>query len=255
MRCLIYIVYYFHCTPQPIFLSAPGNCFMSVNFIVKRSKKRRKTISLQIGKSSELIVHAPYFTPVSEIDRFVQEKQPWISKSIQKQAQALSQDRGKEYVTGEHFYYLGRSFPLEVFFEPFENAGVVFWNNCFYLNAPQGKEMRKHYFVSWYKKKARQFINERLNHLSPELGLHPRSIRITSARTRWGSCSGDDNLAFSFRLIMAPPGTIDYVIVHELMHMREKNHSSKFWKLVVEVMPHYKLHRRWLKDNQHRFDL
>jgi predicted metal-dependent hydrolase len=228
---------------------------MNVDFILKRSKKRKKTISLHIGKSSEVTVCAPYFTPMDEISRFVQEKQIWISRTIQKQSQTLRLDREKEYITGEHFYYLGQFFPLEAFFEPLENAGVVFWNNCFYLNAPQNKDMRKHYFVSWYKKKAREFISERLHHFSRELRIQPQGMRITSAQTRWGSCSEENNLAFSFRLIMATPEAIDYVVVHELMHIREKNHSSKFWKLVVEVMPQFKLQRRWLRDHQHRFNL
>ena len=85
--------------------------------------------------------------------------------------------------------------------------------------------------------------------------MQAENVKITSAEKRWGSCSGDDNLSFSFRLIMAPPDIIDYVIVHELMHIKEKNHSPKFWKLVEAVMPEYKIHRRWLKDNHHKFIL
>ncbi|PKN82576.1 MAG: M48 family peptidase, partial [Deltaproteobacteria bacterium HGW-Deltaproteobacteria-1] len=80
-------------------------------------------------------------------------------------------------------------------------------------------------------------------------------IRITSARSRWGSCSEDNSLAFSFRLMMAPPQVIDYVVVHELMHIREKNHSSKFWRLVIEAMPDSMSHRRWLREHQDMFKL
>jgi predicted metal-dependent hydrolase len=228
---------------------------MSIIYTVKRSRKRQKTISLQVNVNSGLIVSAPYFTPAEEIDRFVREKQNWISKTLRKHTEDSIKNKAKEYNTGEHFFYLGQSYPLEVFFEPFENAGLVFWNDCFYLNAREDKDLRKHYFVSWYKKKAYDFINQRVDFFSRMLKFQHENIRITSAKSRWGSCSEDNNLAFSFRLIMAPPNIIDYVIVHELSHIKEKNHSPKFWKRVEEVMPEYRKHRRWLKDNHHKFIL
>jgi predicted metal-dependent hydrolase len=228
---------------------------MNITYRVKRSRKRRKTISLQIRNEAEVIISAPYFTPVTEIDRFVEEKQTWINKVIQKQEKELAQCKSKEYETGEHFLYLGKSYPLEVFSEPFENAGVVFWNNVLYLNTQGDKDLRKHYFISWYKKKAHDFVCQRVDFFSRMLKLRYESIKITSAESRWGSCSEDNNLTFSFRLIMAPTEVIDYVIVHELMHIREKNHSSKFWRRVGEVIPEYRVHRRWLKDNHYKFIL
>ena len=228
---------------------------MNINYKVTRSKKRRKTISLQIRGESEILVSAPYFTPVKEINRFVEEKQNWINKIIQKQKEDAVKNKAKEYKAGEHFLYLGQSYPLEVFFEPFENAGVVFWSNRFYLNAREDIDLKKYYFISWYKKKANEYINQRIVFLNRMLKLRHENIRITSAKSRWGSCSEDNNLAFSFRLIMAPPDIIDYVIVHELMHIKEKNHSPKFWQRVAAVMPAYKKHRRWLKDNHHKFIL
>ena len=245
---------------------------MDINYKITRSRKRRKTISLQIRDEAEVLISAPYFTPAEEINRFVEEKQNWINKTILKQKEKSIKNKTKEYETGEHFFYLGQAYPLEVFFEPFENTGVVFWNNRFYLNArdcstyrfPQtslrklqfhDKDLREHYFVSWYKKKADDFIRQRVNFFSKMLKFQPGNIKITSAQSRWGSCSEDNNLTFSFRLIMAPPDIIDYVIVHELTHIREKNHSPKFWQRVEEVVPEYKKHRRWLKDNHHNFVL
>lgn len=228
---------------------------MSIIYTVKRSRKRRKTISLQVSSNSGLIVSAPYFTPASEIDRFVREKQNWISKTIQKHTEDFIRNKAKEYITGEMFYYLGESFPLEVFFEKNEREGLVFWGNRFYLNTADATEKGIFYFVSWYKKKAREYIHQHVNFFSREIGVLPRKIKITSAEKRWGSCSADDNLSFGFRLIMAPPDIIDYVIVHELMHIKEKNHSAAFWKLIEVVMPQYKAHRRWLKENNHKFIL
>jgi len=228
---------------------------MNITYKVNRSRKRRKTISLQISDKSELVIAAPYFTPAAEINRFVQEKQNWIHKTIQKRKEDSIKNKSKEYITGEMFYYLGESFPLETFFEQNERNGLVFWRNRFYLNTADVTEKGIFYFVSWYKKKAREYINQHVDFFSREIGVLPRKIKITSAEKRWGSCSADDNLSFSFRLIMAPPDIIDYVIVHELMHIKEKNHSAAFWKLMEAVMPEYKIHRRWLKDNNHKFIL
>lgn len=228
---------------------------MNKTYTIKRSRKRKKTISLQVCADANVIVSAPYFTPADEIRRFVGEKQGWIDKTVARQKKETAQNKDKEYETGEQFLYLGQLYPLEMFFDPFENAGVVFRNNCFYLNCRGDKALRKHYFVSWYKQKADGFIRHRVDFFSRMLNLPYDRIRITSAESRWGSCSEDNRIAFSYRLIMAPPDIVDYVIVHELMHIREKNHSSRFWQNVEEVMPSYKAQRRWLKDNHQRFAL
>jgi predicted metal-dependent hydrolase len=228
---------------------------MNINYTVNRSRKRKKTISLQISDKSELVIAAPYFTPIGEISRFVQEKQNWIHKTIQKHKEEAIKNKVKEYITGEMFYYLGESFPLEVFFEKNERQGLAFWSNRFYLNTADAAEKGMSYFVAWYKKKAKQHLRKRVDFFNRELNLRAKSVKITSAEKRWGSCSADDNLSFSFRLIMAPAAIIDYVVVHELMHIKEKNHSAAFWGLIEACLPEYKTHRRWLKDNHHKFIL
>ena len=142
---------------------------MNITYTVNRSKKRRKTISLQIGNNSEIKVYTPYFTPVAEITRFIEEKQNWISQTIQKRSQELLLNKEKDYITGEIFYYLGQSYPLEAHFEPMENTGVVFWNNHFFLNCPANRDMRKYYFIRWYKRKAKEYVSARVEYFSREL--------------------------------------------------------------------------------------
>jgi predicted metal-dependent hydrolase len=228
---------------------------MAVSYILKRSRKRRRTISLQITGQSDVIVSAPYFTPASEINSFVEQKYDWIQKNIRRQKEEQFHTGEKLYISGENFYYLGIQHPLEVFFQQKIPTGLVFWSNRFYLNCQDDRACRKSYFIEWYKTRAGEYFPQRVEHFSRQLQLLSKGTRITSARTRWGSCSGEDKLAFSFRLIMAPAIVIDYVIVHELMHIKEKNHSSQFWKLIETVMPEYKLHRRWLKENGNKFIL
>ncbi|HPD57468.1 MAG TPA: SprT family zinc-dependent metalloprotease [Smithellaceae bacterium] len=224
-----------------------SSLYMKINYTLRRSRKRRKTISLNISEANEIIVAAPYFTPVREINSFIQEKQDWIEKAIKKQARARLARRKKEFVTGERFPYLGESYLLEVFCEPQEKPGLLLWKRRFYLNSPEDIEAKKNLFVAWYKLKAAEHIGARVDFFSRKMNINPRGVRISSARQRWGSCSPENKLAFSFRLMMMPPDVIDYVIVHELMHIKEKSHSRRFWKLVAEAMPDYKMRQRNLR--------
>lgn len=212
-------------------------------------------MSLQITERSDIVIQAPHFTPVKEINSFIEQKRDWIKKTIQKQKEQMLKTGEKQYVSGEYFYFLGAPYPLEVFFQQKMPAGLVFWNNRFYLNCDDGLENRRNYFIQWYKTKAGEYLAGQVEHIGRRLQLLPRSIRITSARTRWGSCSPEDNLAFSFRLVMAPRNVVDYVIIHELMHIKEKNHSGRFWALMEAAMPEYQIHRRWLRENGHKFIL
>jgi len=226
---------------------------MKIDYTLRRSRKRRKTISLNISEANEIIISAPYFTPVREIKSFVDQRQDWIEKIIKKQTHARLSRREKEFVTGEYFHYLGESYPLEAFYEPQQNPGLLLWDQRFYLNAPEDKEIRKNYFIIWYKQKALEHIIERVNIFQKQFNLLARGVRISSARQRWGSCSPDNKLAFSFRLIMMPPEVIDYVVVHELMHIREKSHSKRFWRLVAAAMPDYKTRQRNLRKHSEDF--
>jgi len=222
---------------------------MNISYTVRRSRKRQKTMSLQVCDDAKIIVSAPSFTPADDIRRFVEEKQGWVAKILARQKQEAAHAKEKKYETGEQFFYLGQLYPLEVFFEPFEKEGIAFRNHRFYLNCRSDKVLRKQCFVAWYSKKADEMIRRRVDFFSGMLKLPYERIRITSAGSRWGSCSEDNSLSFSYRLIMAPPDVVDYVIVHELVHIREKNHSSTFWQKVEAVMPSFREQRRWLQDN------
>ena len=98
---------------------------------------------------------------------------------------------------------------------------------------------------------AREKIVERCQYFSELTGYRLVSVKISSARKRWGSCGAKGAINFSWRLALAPPHVIDYVVVHELVHLIERNHSSHFWHRVAEIIPDHRLHRRWLRENGH----
>jgi hypothetical protein len=104
-------------------------------------------------------------------------------------------------------------------------------------------------FTAWYRRQARQVLEERVAVLAQRCGFGYRQVKITSAHTRWGSCSGSGTLSFPWRLVMAPPAVIDYVVVHELVHTVIKGHGADFWGQVQALVPEYRQHVRWLKEN------
>ncbi len=104
-------------------------------------------------------------------------------------------------------------------------------------------------FKAWYRAQARALVEERVRQYAARYGFSYRQVRITSARTRWGSCSAKGTLCFTWRLVMAPPECIDYVVVHELAHLRVANHSPAFWREVGAILPDYKARRKWLRVN------
>jgi hypothetical protein len=224
------------------------------NYEVVRSRKRKRTISLHVKANGAAVVYAPHRTPIPEIDRFVREKQSWLRKKIRESGERQKKIRIKNYVKGEIFFFLGEPYPLKIGAAALGCDKLDFLCGQFVLaedSALQGKEL----FVDWYRKSAQEYIGERVDHFSQALKLIPKGVKISNARCRWGSCSQDNHLHFSWRLIMAPRSVIDYLVVHELAHVQEKNHSGRFWDIVGNTITDYKKQRIWLKDNGHTLDI
>jgi predicted metal-dependent hydrolase len=112
-------------------------------------------------------------------------------------------------------------------------------------NGPTGEKL----FTTWYKQQARWVIRERVEWFAARYKFIYSQVRISSARTRWGSCSSRGSLSFTWRLVMAPLEVVDYVVAHELAHLRIRNHSPAFWKEVEAILPDYKARQKWLKTN------
>lgn len=227
---------------------------MDMNYLLVRSKKRKKTISLYVNADGSAVVHAPYRMPQGEIDKFFSAKKNWVLRKIRERENRLKDIIPKEYRTGEVFLFFGNFYPLIITDTNHAFDSLTFSSYQFVL-AKNKVHDGKTLFVAWYSKMLREYAGKRIDYYSRLLGLTPRGFRISNARCRWGSCSPDNRLSFSWRLIMAPSPVIDYVIVHELMHMKVKNHSIRFWNLVAEIIPDYKQQKLWLKENGHLLDL
>lgn len=210
----------------------------------KLVRSRRRTIGLVVTSDASLVVRAPHREPLHSIERFIREKSAWIQRTI---AWARSRPRSprKQFIDGETFLFLGRPYPLNVVAEA---ARPLAFQNGFVLRE-EDRDRARALFEAWYKAEARRRIVERVSLLARDHGLTYRSVKINSAKRRWGSCTPEGSLNFSWRLVMTPPEAIDYVVIHELAHLRHPNHSRSFWKCVASMCPDYAASRRWLREN------
>lgn len=221
-----------------------------LNVQLIRSKRRRKTISLRIKEDGKIVLYVPYHTPKGEIERFIKEKESWVIKKISEKERSIKETE-KAFIPGEKFLYLGESYPFEIRGSDHQEPSLKLSFGKFILDQDHIEEA-KDLFIQWYKRQAKEMIAGRMDYYSNRLHLLPKGVRITSAKYRWGSCSRDNRISFSWRMIMAPLTIIDYILIHELAHIKEKNHSKRFWNYLESILPDYRKYRLWLKENGHR---
>jgi len=209
--------------------------------INKLVRSKRKTLSLIVETDGSLTVRAPLRIKDADIWRFIEIKSEWIKrKQAQVRKDALAP---RQYVDGEKFWYLGKEVPLRIVLD---GKPALVMDRVFKLRRSAQPQAASH-FEKWYKKQAREVLTERVEYFTQKHSFKVSKIRISSARTRWGSCSHKGTLSFTWRLVMAPLKVIDYVVVHELCHLKEMNHSKAFWAQVEAILPDYKQQRAWLK--------
>ena len=205
----------------------------------------RKTLALEIARDGRLIVRAPLRMSLTAIDHFVAGRADWIAE---KQRLMLAR-RAAVQAEGETqtVWYLGRQYTLR----HYDERDVRFTEDTMLVPRNWSREKLR----SWLKQMCRAEIVKRVPSSAASLGVQPTAVHVTEAKTRWGSCSGKNSLNFAWRLIFCPPDVIDYVVIHELCHIRYKNHSSAFWNLVAQYDPAYQIHKDWLREHAALMDL
>lgn len=212
-------------------------------------RSRRKTIALVVQSDGRLVVRAPLRTSQKIIDAFVTSKADWIEKSRQSQVARRKFFPKRHFSPGELFWYLGKQYPLTLVAS---QRPALQFHLAFELDEKSAVQAKKR-FEQWYREQARLYLTERVQYFAHLYNFQYKPVKITSARTRWGSCSARGTLSFAWRLIMAPPEIIDYVVLHELAHTVQHNHGQQFWSLVQSMQPDYAAKRKWLKQNGHLF--
>ncbi|MFQ3226538.1 MAG: putative metal-dependent hydrolase [Lentimonas sp.] len=221
---------------------------MSLDFeyTIKRSAKRKR-LTITVERDCAVVVHAPVDVSDEKISQIVEAKQRWIREKLnhpQKYVKPLHPP-GKELVNGESALYLGRHYRIELV--DCRDQQVRFEQKFIipeWLGAGRRTVLRE-----WYQQRAAEKILPRVELLAKKMGVVYANARLVDNLYRWGSCTPNDNVHFNWRLIKAPAYVIDYMIVHELAHLREPNHTPRFWNIVRAQSPKMEKAKQWLKDH------
>lgn len=208
-------------------------------------RQKRRTLTVTVTDDGRVVARAPLLLPKSAVDRFVAEKADWIRVRV-----AAARNRpAYAFADGELLPFAGGKLRLAV---SADAKRASYANGV--LTLPDGtRDARREAVVRFYKRAAREMFFSRAQSLAADMGVVPGPLRVSDARTRWGSCGKDDSVNLCWRLLLAPPPILDYVIVHELAHTVRKDHSKAFWAVVARFVPDWKQKRRWLAD--HRMEL
>jgi len=203
----------------------------------------RQTFGLEIDEWGKLTIRAPKKATEKEIQQVIVEKQRWI---LTKQ-QSAKKKRPKDYSFDgtEEFFFLGKRY--SVLFHT-EKVKIKFDGEKF-LISEKYRDKLQDIMTAWYKDKALKISSFLTDKYTDKLGIKHRNVKITSAKTRWGSCSSQKNININWRLVLAPLQVLEYVVAHEVAHLKFMDHSTNFWQTVGELQPSYKTYKKWLKDN------
>jgi predicted metal-dependent hydrolase len=216
----------------------------------KLIRSRRRTVSIRITGAGGVEVRAPLTMAADEIERFVRSKGAWIESHLEKTTRKLEKRAAFSLDYGASVPLLGKSYMIEA------RAGnnIGYDDRCVFLPPGLAADEIKQAVILLYRHVAKGYIQDRIREFAPIMGVSPAAIKINGAKTRWGSCSGKNSVNFSWRLIVAPRELVDYVVVHELAHIKAHDHSPRFWAQVEQVLPDYKTLRRRLKGVHEMLD-
>jgi predicted metal-dependent hydrolase len=209
---------------------------------------RRKTIELSVERDGALMVRAPEGAAADRLEAFVRDKKAWVYKKVAEKEALRHATPVKEYVSGEGFPYLGRSYRLLLVDK--QDAPLRLEAGRFRLRRDEARKGRAQ-FIAWYTGHARAWLRRRVAAMAPRVGVQPNGVEVRDLGFRWGSCGRAGVLNFHWATILLPPSIVEYVVVHELVHVRERNHTPEFWQAVERVMPDYLRRKAWLADRGH----
>lgn len=210
-----------------------------VNFEVRRNRSRKR-VTLGLDGDGLFYIGAPLAATLGELRAIAEENAPDFVKRFSGRTAVCH-----SYAEGELFYLRGERFPLRYTDERW-GSPLKFTDGCFVSHRLDEEAMR-HNFRAWYSHRLSELVHEELPPLCKKMGVGPRTVHIKEVRTLWGSCSRSSSVTFNIKLALVPPALMNYVMIHELCHFYEMNHSPAFWKRVAEFCPGYVLLRAELK--------
>jgi len=218
---------------------------MNINYTLNRSK--RKSVGIYVNCEG-IEVRAPLKMPKADIDRFVASKEKWIFEKLELISERMEKRDNFILNYGDTIIYRNQKYIIS----GREGNRMGFDNTSFYMPKDLNNEEIKYTCVEIYRRLAKRDLTKKVLDFAKIMGVSPSAVKISNAKTRWGSCSGKNSLNFSWRLIMADDDLIDYVVVHELAHIKELNHSERFWAIVEGILPDYRERKKRLKLLQNK---
>lgn len=226
-------------------------------------RSKRKTVCMSVNKDGSVTVKAPLRYPTEkEITGFIEQKIDWILKQREIQQDREDMRLVRRFETDYSFPYLGEERLVEM--QSGKKTKISYENGKILIQTPFYDALADDYeaeenkiaieklqseLKKWYKKQAAAYIMKRVEYYKSIIGVTVNSVSIKSRKSQWGSCDSNGDITFSWRLVMARPEAIDYVVIHELCHRKHMDHSSEFWHQVHKYMPDFKAQKQWLEDN------
>ncbi|TAK80415.1 MAG: M48 family peptidase [Dehalococcoidia bacterium] len=222
-----------------------------IRYSVVRSPRRHKTIEVTVEQPGLVTVAVPEGTASERIEATVQRRAGWI---VRHDGATTTPPSPRRFVSGESLPYFGRS--VRMFVHPVDGGDVRirFHHWQFDVDVPRSLVGEQRYdvirsaFERWYRVRAQDRLPARVDRVARLLGVNPTAILVRDQRQRWASCSPSGTLRFNWRALMAPPALLDYVVAHELAHLRVRAHTTEYWAAVAQAIPDYRQRRERLRD-------
>ncbi len=219
--------------------------------------KKRKTLSIQVKLNGEINVLSPFNVEKEFILDKVKSNASWIIRKQNEINSIQNKKVKRSIVNGQIFMYLGRNYSLEVVYNnDISSIDVKLFRGKLVVNTYTSDEVIiKKALELWYREKALIKIKEKIDYYQSYFEHEVGNIKVKEQKKRWASCTFKNDILFNWRCIMAPSDVLDYIVVHEMCHMKHKNHSKDYWKSVYLILPDYELRHKWLKENGIKLDL
>lgn len=208
-----------------------------------RWSDQRKTLGLTVDREGELVISAPRGCDEATLESFVREKRFWLYTKLAEKEELQAASEKKQFVTGEGFAYLGRSYRLLLVDE--QPTSLKLARGRFRLRRQDAVNGRSA-FIDWYAAHANQWIKSRVARFASRVGVSPSGIAVRDLGFRWGSCASSGTLNFHWATILLPAPVVEYVVVHELVHLNHPKHTPDFWLAVERAMPDFEARRQRL---------
>lgn len=218
------------------------------------TQSRRKSLKMTVLSDGSVCVDAPDSMPKEQIVKFVEDKKSWIVSKVKQRLSAGRCYNTPKGIAGEKFSYLGRECQLKIVVTDRKAEPVIVKNGYIIVEHHNDKPDEILSLIeSFYRRRTKEEVDFWVKYYQAQFEAVPNRIVIKEQRKRWGSCSSKMNLNFNWRLTMLPTWVLSYIVLHELCHFEEMNHSPSFWQAVESRMPEYSKAKKWLKDNGYRY--